>query len=149
MEQYCKCWYWILIKQTKALVVLDPGLWTLPMVTWSCLGFLSALVPISTSLVWSLAATHLRRPCAWYYFPCISENWYFEVGETYICWHPFVTSLLFAFVLPILEYCSSVWGSATECHLQLLQRQVYSIADQSFLSLCHRRHVAINSVHSW
>ena len=29
----------------------------------------------------------------------------------------------FAFVLPILEYCSSVWGSAAQCHLQLLERR--------------------------
>ena len=52
----------------------------------------------------------------------------------------------FAFVLPILEYCSPVWGSAAECRLQLLERQVYTVArlcpDQSFLSLCHRRSVA-------
>ena len=34
----------------------------------------------------------------------------------------------FTFVLPILEYCSPVWGSAAECHLQLLERQVYSVA---------------------
>ena len=53
----------------------------------------------------------------------------------------------FAFVLPILEYCSPVWGSTAECHLQLLERQVYSVVrlcrDQSFLSLCHRRRVAL------
>ena len=52
----------------------------------------------------------------------------------------------FAFVLPILEHCSPVCGSAAECHLQLLERQVYSVArlcpDQSFLSLCYRRRVA-------
>ena len=51
----------------------------------------------------------------------------------------------YAFVLPILEYCSPRWGSAVECHLQLVERQVYSVAglcpDQTFL-LCHRRHVA-------
>ena len=51
-----------------------------------------------------------------------------------------------AFVLPILEYRSLVWGSADECHLQLRERQVHSVAricsNQSFLSLCHRRHVA-------
>ena len=34
----------------------------------------------------------------------------------------------FTFVLPILEYCSLVLGSAAECHLQLLERQVYSVA---------------------
>ena len=42
----------------------------------------------------------------------------------------------FAFVL-ILQYYSPVWGSAAECHLQVLERQVYSVgrlcADQSFL----------------
>ena len=52
----------------------------------------------------------------------------------------------YAFVLPILEYCFPVWGSAAECHLQLLERQVYSVAricpDQTSLSLCHQRHVA-------
>ena len=52
----------------------------------------------------------------------------------------------FAFVLPNLEYCSSVWRSAAECHSQLLECQVYSVArlcpDQSFLSLCNRRRVA-------
>ena len=52
----------------------------------------------------------------------------------------------YSFALPIQECCSSVWGSAAECHLQLHGRQVYSVAglrpNQSFLSLCHRRHVA-------
>ena len=47
----------------------------------------------------------------------------------------------YAFVLPILEYCSPVWGSAAECHLQLPERQVYSVAqlcpDQTFSSFCH------------
>ena len=52
----------------------------------------------------------------------------------------------YAFVLPILEYCSPVWRSAAECHLQLLKRQVYSVArlclDHTFLSWCHRHRVA-------
>ena len=51
----------------------------------------------------------------------------------------------YEFDLPILEYCSPVWGSAAECHLQLLERQVYAVArlcpDQTFLSLCPRRHI--------
>ena len=42
----------------------------------------------------------------------------------------------YAFVLPILEYCSTVWGSADGCHLQLLDRQVYSVARLSPVS-CH------------
>ena len=55
-------------------------------------------------------------------------------------------SCCYAFVLPILEYCSPVLRSTAKSHLQLLERQVYSVAwlcpDQTFLSLCHRRHVA-------
>ena len=54
----------------------------------------------------------------------------------------------FAFVLRILANCSPVWGSAAECYLQLLERQVYSMAglcpDQSFL-LCRQRRVAVLS----
>ena len=81
-----------------------------------------------------------------YCFSRLSENLYFEVGETYICGHPCVTSnCYFAFVLPILKYCSPMWGSAAECHLQLLERQVYSVAmlcpDQSSCR-CHRRRLA-------
>ena len=49
-------------------------------------------------------------------------------------------------VLQIVEYCSPVWGSAAECNLRNLERQVYSVArlcpDLSFLLLCHRRRVA-------
>ena len=77
----------------------------------------------------------------------VSENWYFKVGETYFCRHHYVTSLLFSICSPkslsIVLWCG---GSAAECHLKLLKRQVYSVArlcpDQSFLSLCHRRRVA-------
>ena len=47
----------------------------------------------------------------------------------------------YAFILPILEYCSPVWGSAAEYHLQLLERQVCSVArlcsDHSFSFLVH------------
>ena len=33
----------------------------------------------------------------------------------------------YAFILPILEYCSPVWGSTPECHLQLLECHVYLV----------------------
>ena len=69
-----------------------------------------------------------------------------RIGILWLAKRVFVdTSMLLrcynALVLKILEYCSPVWGSAAECHLQLLERQVYSVArlcpDQSFLSLCY------------
>ena len=34
----------------------------------------------------------------------------------------------YTFVLPILVHCSPEWGSAAECHFQLLERKVYSVA---------------------
>ena len=66
-----------------------------------------------------------------------------------------VTSVLLlcylAFVLPFLKYCSLVWGSAAECPLQLLERQVYLVAwlcpDPRFLSLCQRHR--INGLSMW
>ena len=61
-------------------------------------------------------------------------------GETYICGHLCVTSLLFCICSPILRYFTRIPDA------QLLERQVCSVArlcqDESFLSLCHRRCVA-------
>ena len=37
----------------------------------------------------------------------------------------------YAFILPILEYCSPVWGSAASSHLRLLDRQIHAVS-----SLC-------------
>ena len=69
----------------------------------------------------------------------------FDVGEHVFVDTTVLLSCYYSFVLQILEYCSPVWGFAAECHLQLLERPVYSVArlchDQTFLLLCHRRHV--------
>ena len=63
-----------------------------------------------------------------------------------ICGHLCVTWLLFCICSQNPRVLFAVWRSAVECHFQLLERQVYSLArlcpDQSFLSLCHRRRVA-------
>ena len=68
----------------------------------------------------------------------LSENRFFDVGEECCCGHLDVTSLVLCTSSPFLEYCSPVLGSAVERHLQLLERQAYSVArlcpDQSF---CH------------
>ena len=53
--------------------------------------------------------------------PSVSQR----IGILRLVKHVFeVTSVLlrcnYAFVLPILEYCSPVWRSAAECHLELL-----------------------------
>ena len=48
-------WYRIDTK-LRLSSLLDPGLWALPMVTWSCLIFLSELVPTLTFMKRSLAA---------------------------------------------------------------------------------------------
>ena len=81
--------------KTKGYVNNRSGLWTLPMVTWSCLGFISAIVPTRTSFVWRVTASSPSKTMCGYCCSCVSENWYFEVGETDICGHLCVTSLLF------------------------------------------------------
>ena len=43
--------------KTLLLLVVYPGVWSLPKVTWSCLGCPFALVPTSTSMAWSLTAS--------------------------------------------------------------------------------------------
>ena len=140
-------WCWILIK-LRLLWLVDPGLWTLPRVTWSCLGFPFALVPTSIFLAWSLTAgSPSKTMCAVLSLVSLKElafwGWWSVSLWTPLCC--FVATM-HLFSQSLSTYCSSVLGSATECHLQLLERQVYSVArlcpDQTFSSLCHRRHVA-------
>ena len=53
----------------------------------------------------------------------------------------------YAFILPILEYCSPVWGSTASSHLRLLDRQIHAVSrlcpDQILKPLNHRRCVAL------
>ena len=57
-----------------------------------------------------------------------------------------VRRCFFAFVLPSLEYCSQVWGSAADTHLALLDRLVQSVSALCPMlqlpCLSHRRKVA-------
>ena len=101
-------WYGILTKPRLPSLV-EPGLCGLSMVTWSCLGFLSELVPTSTSLAWSLKQAHIRRPCGGIVSRVSQRIGIFRLLKGIVN----TSALLrcyFAFVLPILEYCSPVWG---------------------------------------
>ena len=74
------------------------------MVTWSCLG-----VSIRASPNLDILGVKFDSELTFEDHVCgivsrVSENWYFEVGETYICGHLGVTSLLFSICLQILEY---------------------------------------------
>ena len=55
--------------------------------------------------------------------------------------------MLWGFVLPVLEYCSAVWCSAADTHLQLLDRVVsgtYFLAGGVLnCNISHRRSVAV------
>ena len=136
IQEWCNHWSMILNpSKTKALVFIrswtvNPlhGDWVLSGVSiWASPNLHIFVVKFDSKLtLWVL-----------YCFPCLSENWYFKVGETYIVDTSRLLCCYFEFVLQIFEYSSSVWGSAAECHLQLFERQVYSVArlgsDQSFL----------------
>ena len=47
------------------------------------------------------------------------------------------------FVLPVLEYCSTVWCSAADTHLRLLDRVVSSARSLTECDIAHRRSVAV------
>ena len=111
--------------------------------TWSCLGFPFALVPTLTFCALSSTRVtledHVRGIAS-----LVSQR----IGILTLVKRVFVnTSVLlrcyYAFVIPILEYCFSVWGSAAECYFQVLERHLYSVGrlcpDQTFLSSCYRR----------
>ena len=96
--------------------------------------------------VWQQA--HLRRPRAWYCLPCLSMNWYFEFGETFLRGQLCVASLLLCICSPNPLVLFSGVGS-------LLLNIIFSFSsascirwpcrlcpDRTFLSLCHGRNVA-------
>ena len=129
------------------------------MVTWSCLWFPFALVQYRQLWREVRQQAHLRRPCVWYK-QCVLRVTTTTSSVSRVSQRIGILSLekliivdtsvllhwYYGFVLPIIVYCSPVWGSAAESHGQLLGRQVNLIArlcpDQSFLLMCHRRHVA-------
>ena len=97
------------------------------MVTWSCRGFKFALVTTSTFLKWGLTEL-IFEDNVYGIVSHVSQR----IGILRLVKRDFVdTSVLlrcyYSFVLPIFEYCSPVWGSAAKCHLQLLERHVYSV----------------------
>ena len=80
-------WYWIHTK-LRLLSLVDPGLWTFPLVTWSCQGFLSEPVPNSTSLAWSLTAcSHSKTMCMVLFPVCLRELVFWCWWNVYL-WTP-------------------------------------------------------------
>ena len=79
------------------------------MVTWSCLGFLYELVPTSTSLAWSLAASSPSNTMCEVLFPVslrelVFLGWW-DVYFGHLCVQILHLQFCnFAFVPPILEY---------------------------------------------
>ena len=117
------------------------------MMTWSCLGLVICASPILDILsvkvdsrltfedhVHGIVSRVSQRICIFR----LVKRVFVDTSVLLRCYY--------AFVLSILEYCCPVWGSAAKCCLQLLERRVYSVArlchDQTFSSVCHRRHVA-------
>ena len=140
IQKWCNHWCMTLNhSKTTALWLVDPGLWTLPMVTWSCLGFPFALVPTST--FWQQLSSPSKTMCVVLSLVSLKELVFWGW-----CGVSLWTPLLNPTNLFLCCYWCFMWGSAAECHLQFLERQLYSVArlcpDQRFLSLCHRCNVA-------
>ena len=120
------------------------------MVTCSCLGFLSAVVQSRHPWREVCQQAHLRRPSAWYCLSCLSKNWYFEVGEMYICGHLCVTSLLLCICSPnpwvlfsgMVVSCYSRAIGVFSC--QALHRSEFLLIVSS-TSCCWTEYVVLNS----
>ena len=100
-------WYWILTPLRRYSWV-DPGLRSLPIVNWSCLGFLSEQTFI-------LSVKFDSKLAFEDHVPAIASRVYQRIGILSLVKRIFAdTSVLLrcysAFVLTILEYCSPVWG---------------------------------------
>ena len=94
------CYHWCITlnpNETKSLVVCRPRTVSPPRVDL-VLSWVS--IRASRLNILGVKFDSKRRRCAWYCFPCLIENWYFDVGETYICGHLCVTSLLFCICSP-------------------------------------------------
>ena len=123
------------------------------MVTWFCLGFPFALVPTSTFLAWSLTADSPSKTMCVVLSPVSLKEFVFWGWWSVSLWTPqCCVATIHLSVASLLHAISQSLGivlrweeSADERHLQLLERQVYSVArlcsDQTFLSFRHRRHV--------
>ena len=98
------------------------------METWSCLGFPFALVPSLDILGVKFDSRFTFEDHVRGILSRVSQR----IGIFRLLKRAFVDlSVLlrcyYAFVLPILQYCSTVWGYAAESKLLLLERQVYSV----------------------
>ena len=59
---------------------------------------------------------------------CLDEGWHFEEDNECFSRCRYVAKCFWAFILPVLEYCSPVWMSAATSHLSLLDRVVSQVS---------------------
>ena len=146
--------FWILTKP-RLYLLASPGLWTLPPHCDLVLSLVSIrAIPNFNNLVVKFDSKLTFEGQV--HFSCLSKNLNFEVSEACHCGHlalRYFVAITYLFSQSF-KCCSPVWGSAAECHIQLLESQVFgcqACSDHGFLSLCHRRHVAwlclLNSNH--
>ena len=140
IQQWCNYWCMILNpKKTKALVVsrqrtVNPPHGDLPMSRVSIyanpnLDILS--VKFDSQLIFEdYVRGIVSRVCQRIGILRLVKRVFVDTSVSLRCYY--------AFVLQMLEYCSPVWGSAAECHLQLLERQVYSVTRLCLIIVsCH------------
>ena len=159
IQEWFNHWYMILNpNKTKALVVSRSSTVNPPHGDLVLSGVSICFCPNLDILwceVWQQA--QVRRPCAWHCLPCLSKNWYFEVGEACFCGYLCVASLL-------LCICSlSPWvlfsGVRVCCWMLSSASRAPGIFGgqplpngQTFFSFCHQHHGAplcmLNQVNS-
>ena len=108
-------WYLILTKW-RHYSLTDPGLWALPMVTWSCLKFLSELVPTSTSLAWRLTASSPSKTMCLVLFPVslrelVFWGWWYIYLWSPLCYYVAILHLSSQSLSTVLRVGVGCWMS--------------------------------------
>ena len=113
IQEWCKHWCMIL-NPNKIKALVGPGLLALPVVTWSCPGLISELVPTSTSLSWSLTASSPSKTMCVILFPASLRELVFWGWWNVYLWTPL------CYFVAILHLFSQSLSFVLRCGGQLL-----------------------------
>ena len=112
-------WYWILTKLRLSLLVYDPRLWTLPMVTWSCLWFSFTQVPTLISLACSLTERLPSKTMCMVLFLVALKEVVFWGWWSVSLWAPL------CYVVAVMHLFSQSLTIVLQCNGQLLSVAFY------------------------
>ena len=128
VQDWCNHWCMILNpNKIKALVVHISRTVNPPHGDLVLSGVSIALIPGSSLLAWNLTGSSPSKTMCVVLSSVFLKEFVFLGSWSVSLWTPLCCSLLLCNCSPNPWDCCPVWRSAAECHLQLLELQVYSV----------------------